>query len=218
MERALAVQHQVSTLHTPELIGILHNLANVAVAQHDPATALRYQKQAVDVSTALHGDNDKRTIASIGTLADILMELNQFDAAVRMYKRGLAWQEHESGPSHVEVAVWLDDLGRALLACGRAGSARQRFNQALALRERAYGEGNFSVAVSLNDLAQVAMFQRDFDQALPLLERAAAITERTLPESADLQTLRERLERCRVEQRQQPTHMLARLWQRIRRS
>jgi tetratricopeptide (TPR) repeat protein len=88
----------------------------------------------------------------IGTL---YQKIGEFPRAEEMQRAALAIRRKHFGPESPEAAASLNDLGLALIACGKLSGAAEAHRDALEIRRRRFGNENLDVAVSQNNLAHV---------------------------------------------------------------
>jgi tetratricopeptide (TPR) repeat protein len=123
---------------TEALLG-LTKLASVADSAGDVAEASRLSEQAVAETSALFGAEHPR-------VGEILMELgaeaysvSHYDVAADYYRRALAIAETAFGPSSVDVAAILDNLGASESMRGDLNEAKRMFERAVTIRGRMAG-------------------------------------------------------------------------------
>lgn len=100
------------------------------------------------------------------------------NAAIRWHREALQLRQDDLGDEHLNTTKSLLNLANALTAAGQHAEARQRFHEALESRERMFGPDHVEVAHILFDLGNF-LAAVDPGQAPPVLERAAAIYQRT---------------------------------------
>src|SRR5882672_2204469 len=90
-----------------------------------------------------------------GVIGTLYQRIGEFHRAEEMQRVALAIRRKHFGPGSPEVATSLNDLGLALIACGKLSEAAEAHREALEIRRRRFGNENTDVAVSQNNLAHV---------------------------------------------------------------
>lgn len=98
-----------------------------------------------------------------------------YTAACDGFEAALALQRERLGPSHLDIAETLNQLGRIKLEQGALAAARQCFERTLELRRAALGDDHPDVAASWNNLGIQYKEEGDFATAADCHRRALDI-------------------------------------------
>jgi serine/threonine protein kinase/Tfp pilus assembly protein PilF len=121
------------------------------------------------------------------TMGTVYMGLGLYKDAEPLLSAALATRERAFGPSHLDVAVSLNNLAGLYVTQGKYAEAEPLEKRALAIREAALGPDHPDVALILNDLAWLYLYQGKYPVAEPLFKRALAIEENALgPDHPDV--------------------------------
>ena len=113
----------------------------------------------------------------IGTL---YQKIGEFPRAEEMQRAALAIRRKHFGSESPEAATSLNDLGLALIACGKLSEAAEVHREALEIRRRHFGNENTDVAVSQNNLAHVCTQTGRLPEAEALARVALATRQKLL--------------------------------------
>ena len=129
----------------------------------------------------------------------IFQAQGRYEDALREGQRALALKESLLGPSNVDVASSLMNVGLVLHDLGRDAEADVAMRRAIDSQMKLLGEDNTAVAVALLDESEILTSLRRFDAARAAIEKAIAILERTRREPVlqRLRALRPRSARAR---------------------
>jgi tetratricopeptide (TPR) repeat protein len=152
--------------------------------RYDEALAL--QERVLARLQQLPGANDQRLIGAHLSMGNLRAHRGDFDQAVASYKRALALAERTYGAGHLMTAISWDGIADAWFDKGDLRSTIMAYEKLLAIREAALGPHHFGVAATLAKLAVTLIRARQFDRALPLLERARAILLPMGPDNASV--------------------------------
>jgi tetratricopeptide (TPR) repeat protein len=186
-----------ATGHTAEATALEHAIAtsttNTTLSQQLDATlqsgfdamrsgksndALQYYKQAVDLAEKIQ-PHDQRLPVALKTLGLLYRSQNRFDKAAAVYGREMTAIQEISGRQSVDLADPLQDLGMMALQQKKYQAAEDDFIRAKYFVEKTFGPDTAPVATSLRMMAQVYLVQQDDAHAIPLLEQAVKIHEKT---------------------------------------
>jgi serine/threonine protein kinase/Flp pilus assembly protein TadD len=115
------------------------------------------------------------------TIGRVQLNLGQFEAAERAYRRALELRRGLAGAASAEAAAVLQRLAEIDFERARYPQAGAGAREALALRRALYGELHPAVAESLHLVALVARQAGDLGEAERLHREALAIQRATLP-------------------------------------
>ncbi len=109
--------------------------------------------------------------------------LGRKQEAEQLLRRSIAIREKGLGPTHLDVAVSLDNLVVLLGDDDRYAEAEPLARRSLAIREAALGKSHPSVASSLNNLGVILDSTGRAEEAEPLFKQALDIRVRALGEA-----------------------------------
>lgn len=133
---------------------------------------------AVETRIAKTGESEQ--VATIlRRLAQLLGNMAEYLTAIAFYKRGLEIYERILGPDHRLVGGMFHNLALLYDKQGRFRESRNCLLRALEIKERA-GIEDEELAATLNNLGMRNLQLGVYNLALPQLERALAIDERTM--------------------------------------
>jgi tetratricopeptide (TPR) repeat protein len=158
---------------------LLHNLAGLASARGDHATA-EHRARAALARRREDGQSGFAIAVELCGLGDALAGQARFDEAESAYREALDLYARSEQPDHPEVAYALHNLADTLVEQGRAAEAERAYRQSLARKERCFGGDHLEVAASLNNLAALLFENGRGEEARALGRRAVAIARRTL--------------------------------------
>jgi tetratricopeptide (TPR) repeat protein len=107
--------------------------------------------------------------------------ISEYEAARDCLERALRIDERIFGPEHPYVAIYVNNLGRALWSLGDLPGARLNFERALQIDVKAYGPENPAVAIRHHNLGNVLKALGDLQSARSHFERALRIDEKFYP-------------------------------------
>ena len=115
-------------------------------------------------------------------LADVYQSNGEYDRAIELYRQVLAIYRKQLGADHPDVAVALNNIGRA---CGRKGQydkAIMYYEQSLAIYRKKLGNNHPNVATVLNNIGTAYQNKGFHDKAIKYYEQALAILRKKLGE------------------------------------
>jgi len=142
-----------------------------------PEALLRY-REAAEMATRLHGENDHSDVARCRNdagacllgLARFREALSEFEASLAMYRR-LAGDADDA-----HIADLLTNVGTCLRSLGRPAEALASYEASLAMRRRLFGDvDHLDLAQGENNLAVALQDVGRLDEALSHYEAAAAM-------------------------------------------
>ena len=159
---------------------VLHQIAWYLQSRAEYQQAQQVLKQALIIRETVLGDHHRDTLASLETLAHVLLAQADEEGARTLHERILAVREAQFGAEHPETAKTLRALAGVLHNQGDLDKARALHERALAIREARLGPDHADTADSLNYLSNLLYDQADLAGARQLRERALAIREARL--------------------------------------
>jgi tetratricopeptide (TPR) repeat protein len=161
---------RVASLH--DLAGLYEAMGAYGRAAEIYGQALALEEQALGPDDPLLGDSLTR-LAWLHHVSG-----NEPEARVYYERATLVLDRRRVSPDAGADAAFLD-LGVLLGEAGRLDDARKFLESALEHRERAFGPDHPEVKAALDALAKLYVDAGDYVAAKPLLERSAAIAERS---------------------------------------
>lgn len=155
----------------------LYNLGDLYRVLERTAEARPLYERAVRHLERAWGRYHMDVAAIQSDLAQVLVELEDFDAAVEALRKLADIRRHLLGEDHPDVAHVLNDLGVLRFRQGDATEAEQLYREALAIREAELGPDHPSVATCENNLGGLFLHEGRPAEAARHFERALAIWE-----------------------------------------
>lgn len=119
------------------------------------------------------------TLESLAKLAQIKRLMAQYDEALPLYQRALAYNEGSYGEQHPKVAVALNDMADIHRLKGDYERALPLYQRALNINREKLGNRHPDFATTLNNLAGLYESTGEHDQALELYQEALEVNEST---------------------------------------
>ncbi|WP_224246240.1 protein kinase domain-containing protein [Hyalangium gracile] len=174
-ERALGPEH-------PEVGMALAELAGLHWLQGGFAESERLATQSLALLERSLGPKHQRLVTPLNTLAIARLAQNRAqDEVVPLMERALQLLEGSGSEESSETAVLRTNIASALGHAGRPAEAERLITDAISSLERKLGPEHPTLVVMLLELATVLQAQGRVAEALPRLDRAAAIQD-ALPE------------------------------------
>jgi serine/threonine protein kinase len=151
------------------------NLAIILTLEGRLEEALTLCKRALEVQERNLGADHSDTCTARENYAEILVTLRRFDEARPLLKRGLEDYRRIYGPKHPRTANALMNLAEADEGQRRFAESVARNREALAILEPLLDPNDDSLSEPLTTLGLAALESGHPTDALPPLERAAAI-------------------------------------------
>jgi tetratricopeptide (TPR) repeat protein len=177
-ERALAIVERKFGGDDPRVADFLFALGFVLVDQGEYEKARPHLERGLAI--VAKGEHSGSMMGYLRQQLGIAaFKQGRYDEARRQYERAVAASEEALGPDHLELVVNLGLLGNALRAQGRYEEARATFERALAISESAHEPRLRSLphAYALTGLGRVLFEQKEYAEALVVLERAVTRAE-----------------------------------------
>ena len=181
-ERALALGEEALGKEHPDILPLLHRLAQLHLRQGHYARAEQLFTRALAIEEATHGPDQPEVTASLHNLAYLAQKQGQYTRVEGLYRRVLAINEAVLGKEHPDIASTLEGLAGFYHSRRQYSRAEPLYARALAIREAALGKEHPDVAISLHNLALAHHAQGNYAQAEPLYRRALAINQAALGE------------------------------------
>jgi tetratricopeptide (TPR) repeat protein len=159
----------------PEILAAIGNaMSNAGDTSAGPSGML----EALRLDTANGGPDSIAVARDLEALGAYEQARDDLPAARRYYERAVAIRIARQGLSHPMVSEDLNELGSIAFFQHDSPAAEAYWRRALTSDELVLGRDHPDVAITLNNLARVMLEQRKFAAALPLVERAVAVTVR----------------------------------------
>ncbi|HWM85369.1 MAG TPA: tetratricopeptide repeat-containing protein kinase family protein, partial [Kofleriaceae bacterium] len=186
---ALAVRERTLDPFHDDIAMSLINLANTLNGQRRWTEALELGKRAMRVGERAFGRDTPtfaRILLNVGYLYN---HLERYDEALEHHRSAEAILARALGPEAAEVATTWTAMGAALAGQRRWRDAFAMYQRALPRLEKQFGPDHRLVGGALANLGLCHIELGQPDRAVPLLERASAIPESSVPK-AELATWR----------------------------
>ena len=139
--------------------------------------ALEDARRAVAAKEKAGGVDSTDVALSLGNIALYLAQLGQPEQAIPHFERAARIIENNLGPEHPRNAFVQSNYGEVLNQLGRFSEARESCLRALTIFEREIASDDLTLTHPLTALGLAYLGEGRFPQALPILERAAAIRD-----------------------------------------
>jgi tetratricopeptide (TPR) repeat protein len=136
-------------------------------------------RRALDIRERALGRDHPRVAAALCSLAEVLERLGRYDEATAAARRALTIFEAGSGPDSDDVAWALNRIGEIRLEEGAFADALAQYRRSLPMWEKAFGPDGTKVAYALTGMGRALIGLRDARGAIPPLERARKLRERS---------------------------------------
>jgi serine/threonine-protein kinase len=181
LRHAIALHRQVDGRATRAAAAPLHNLALALRRQQRFDDAAEAAAESIAIKRAA-GDWSLSSLAvTLAVLANIERQRGNLEAALTDSTESLALREEVFGRDNVLIASGLVTHANIVEAMGDLDRAEQLKRESVALFEADGSADSLRAANSQLGLGQLLLDQSRYDEARPLLERAAASARRELP-------------------------------------
>jgi serine/threonine protein kinase len=178
LERARAIRERLLGPEHPYVATVISNLSDVARARGDYAHALELAERALAISSKAYGPTHPDNSTYLHARSRIYEAKGDLDAAQADLVRALALQRAAMGASHPDVLQTEVRLAQHLALRKQCGASLKASRPALAKLETALGSTHPAVIWAGAVVGRCALATGAVDEALPLLEAAAAAGER----------------------------------------
>lgn len=124
--------------------------------------------------------NDPKIAGTLSNLGDALVWMRRHEEAESVCRQALTICEKDLGPDSRCAANALFGLGRAALHEGDIDTATRHLQRVQRIYESTLGQHDRALAAPLSELGQLHLLQNAMSRAVPLLERALALTNAPL--------------------------------------
>jgi CHAT domain-containing protein/tetratricopeptide (TPR) repeat protein len=185
-ERAAAIRERVLGPTALPTAQSLNDLAVVHLRSGDSVRAEPLLERVLDIRRKALGDRDRLVAASMNNLAEIYLTRGDYSRAKPLFEGAVSIQEplaaKEQPPADEsrELAKFLNNLGRLLIAQDDFRAAEAPLLRSLDLREKTFPATHPDVARSLNVLGSLYQQRGELDRAEPYYIRALGIYQKGL--------------------------------------
>ncbi|NKI36339.1 serine/threonine protein kinase [Wenzhouxiangella sp. XN79A] len=181
LRHAIELHRQVDGRDTDAAAAPLHNLALALRRQQRFDDAAEAAAESIAIKRAA-GDWSLSSLAvTLAVLANIERQRGDLDAALAHSTESLALREQVFGRDNVLIASGLVTHANIIEALGDLDRAERLKHESVALFEADGSADSLRAADSQLGLGELLLDRGRFDEARPLLERAAASARRELP-------------------------------------
>ncbi|QRN97037.1 tetratricopeptide repeat protein [Archangium violaceum] len=184
LERALSIAESNLGQSHPSLIPPLIGLAACTFREGKLVEARARYQRALAITEAAFGKTDPLVVGPLINLASFEMSLGDYARAEPLLQRALAVGEETLGEKHPDVARVLIELASLYQDQGFWERADSLLDRALPIWEATLGENHPYSDLLLDALAWRFLREDRPDEALPVLQRELALSERRLREEA----------------------------------
>jgi tetratricopeptide (TPR) repeat protein len=179
LDESLRLRRQVYGDDHPLVARGLANLATVLYRTGETARAAELYEEAIAIRRRL-GQPEKELAKAESGMAANLMQVGDFDAAEKLYRRLLKTRLEAYGSDSPDVANTQRSLGILFYLRGDFDGAEPWLRQALDVREQAFGRENTETASALSSLGRLLTAQGRRTEAEEALTECLAVRRRLL--------------------------------------
>lgn len=154
-------------------------LAALHDAKGDVAQARAHALEADRILRDAHGAAHPDRVHALSALGTVEFRQDRFSEAALVYQRALDLAELQPETLRSDLAMHRANLGEALLRSGDLPRARQSLTRAVADLEATLGPGDPHAAIPSKALGETLLAQGEAAAALPRLEHALELLERS---------------------------------------
>ena len=181
LRHAIALHRQVDGQTTRAAAAPLHNLALALRRQQRFDDAAEAAAESIAIKRAAEDWSLSSLAVTLAVLANIERQRGDLDAALTYSTESLGLREQVFGRDNVLIASGLVTHANIVEAMGDLEQAEQLKRESVALFEADGSADSLRAANSQLGLGQLLLDQARYDEARPLLERAASSARRELP-------------------------------------
>ena len=165
----------------------LHNLGTVARELGSYPEAERYYQRAVSIWETRHRESPTQLAVTLQNLGALNMVWGRLSRAETFYRRAYELRLQSLGPNHPHVGASLHGMAELAAARHRYPQADDLYRQAAAVLQAAYGPDSLRVADVWHNWGYLCKEMQHRDpEARTMLDRAAAIYEKTVPDHPNM--------------------------------
>jgi tetratricopeptide (TPR) repeat protein len=173
--QAMAILKRRGEIASANVASLLHNLAGLAHAKGEPATAEPLARRGLALRQALPNPHPRSLAEDRAALAAILVDLGRLSEAGEILGDVLGSYEQTYGPVHYEIAVTLHNLGSLQFRQRDWALARQTLLRASAMKAAVLGPHHPDIAITLHNVACCELELGERDCAITCLRQAIEI-------------------------------------------
>ncbi len=171
MRYCLARRRETLEREDPGILGILHELANIAETQGEYTEQLNLRSQWVEGHDSCYGFESARALESRIWLAEAVDRTGQFEEAERAYRETLEKSRKKLGEEDVVTSLAKCDLAVFWTRRGRYDDAEVLHYQALRSREKT-SRGDGSILWSMFCIIDLHRRKGEYDRSVEMSELA----------------------------------------------
>lgn len=164
----------------PDTIAAMRNLAEVRLRQRRVEESLALAGDALAAAAAQLGDDHPETMAARNALAAAMLSSQRMPEAAALFRANLESQRRVLGPEHRDTMVTMNNLSILSEMLGDVKTEWTLKQELLRMRERVLGPDHHDTMLSSLLVARMLIPKGDFEDALPLIRRAAAYFRRSV--------------------------------------
>lgn len=157
---------------------LLHNLAWFEVKQTRYKSALQACKESYDISQDLFGENNVKTLHSLGLLGLILNEKGKLNEAKLIHRQVLESKEILFGKEHPHPMLSMSCLAQTLTSQGKYSEAEVLQRQILSMYQNLYGNEHPKTLSTMHNLARVINLRGRQNEAETIYRETLKIKEK----------------------------------------
>ena len=151
--------------------GSLNNIG-LALSKKDPSRALSYYEQALEIYTALYGENHEDVSTAYVNIGIAQRNLELYIEAIDNLDKALEIRKRLYGAGTIQEAFVHSGLGTVYAEMDDYKLARQEYGIALSIYKQQYGNKHPELAGTLNLIGNTYFVQDDFNSALISYQKA----------------------------------------------
>ncbi len=163
----------------------------------DAAASVPLLRRALEIDTAVHGEDGKTTLTAMGNLASTLKAQGDLPGARALEEQVLEARRRLLGPEHPDTLTAMGNLASTLKAQGDLPGARTLQEQVLEASRRLLGPEHPQTLTAMGNLGATRFAAQDYDGARELQATVLGVQERLLgpehPETLATMQLLQRL-------------------------
>lgn len=165
---------------SPEIVPLMHQLADYYVSRNKPSLAERQLRGAVELLVNCYGPWDIRVAEAVLRLAELYRNGGRLDHAEPLYRDLLAIKRTALGKSHPDIPFVMLRLAELYFSTSRLDAAYKTYSQCLRIAESIFGPNDPVLSAIIIGLAAVLMQMEEFEESAWLYHRALELNEYNL--------------------------------------
>ena len=165
---------------SPEVMNVLHSLANMMQIDGRPEEAEPIQRRILDYRTKTFGEEHGETVAAINNLALTLKQQSKLTEALELYRRSLGLDKILYGLEHRTTVLALNNLGTALAKAGQHKEALVQLQQAVDVGSRVKGAEHADTLASRMHLADCHDVLGNKEETLRIYQEIVPLSRQAL--------------------------------------